>query len=77
MNNEIPSLKSQLGVNISAFQLGKDFNRLRRLLSKFPVFHNATIVGPDINSIGGCQNKVNEPDPDIEVMKFRSSDSLA
>jgi len=45
-------------VNISAFQLGKDFYRLKRLLSKFPLYKNSTIVGPDINAVGNCQDKV-------------------
>jgi hypothetical protein len=33
---------------------GKDFYRLKKLLNKFPLYKDSTLVGPDVNSMDEC-----------------------
>ena len=54
LGNEPNSLKHHLNVSLPSRQLGKDFWALKRLLKKFPLFRNSTLVGPDVNGIRKC-----------------------
>jgi hypothetical protein len=50
----IPHVQSQLGFNLTGSQLGRDYYRLKKLLSQFPAYESSTLVGPDINNVGDC-----------------------
>ena len=38
-------------------QKGKDFYRLKKLLSKFPLYKDSTLVGPDVNKMDECPER--------------------
>ena len=51
LGNEPNSLKHQLGFQISGRRLGRDFKRLRKLLDRFQLYKNSSLVGPDVNQL--------------------------
>jgi len=59
LGNEPNSLRHTLNFTMDPHQLGKDFWRLKRLLKKFPMFENNTLVGPDVNGLRKCNLKEN------------------
>ena len=54
LGNEPNSLFHQLHFQLDGSQLGRDFYRLKKLLHDFPLYANATLVGPDVNAIRKC-----------------------
>ena len=52
--NEPNSIYHQLGVNLTSKDLGKDFHRMRKLLSTFALYNTSLVVGPDINHVRDC-----------------------
>ena len=57
LGNEPNSLKHQLDFSLGGYRLGRDFRRLKKLLSSFPMYANSTLVGPDVNHITPVNNK--------------------
>lgn len=51
LGNEPNSLKHQLGFQLPGKQLGKDFKRLRKLLNRFEMYKNSSLIGPDVNQL--------------------------
>ena len=49
LGNEPNALHHQLNFTLPGKWLGSDFERLRLLLNRFPLFINSSIVGPDVN----------------------------
>ena len=54
LGNEPNSFKHEFNLTISGAQLGRDFLTLKNLLTKFPMFKDSLLVGPDINRVGKC-----------------------
>ena len=54
LGNEPNSLKHALNASVPGYQLGKDFNRLRKVLNRYPLYNASTLVGPDVNNIKKC-----------------------
>lgn len=46
--SEPNSFKHVFNYEVNATQLAKDFNQLRRILNKYPMYEDAILVGPDV-----------------------------
>uniref|UniRef100_A0A3Q3WCS8 Heparanase n=1 Tax=Mola mola TaxID=94237 RepID=A0A3Q3WCS8_MOLML len=49
LGNEPNSYEKKAGIRVDGCQLGQDFTRLRKMMSEFKVYKNATLYGPDIS----------------------------
>lgn len=48
-SSEPNSYEKKAGIRVDGCQLGQDFTRLRKMMSEFKVYKNATLYGPDIS----------------------------
>uniref|UniRef100_A0A3P8UGV3 Heparanase n=1 Tax=Cynoglossus semilaevis TaxID=244447 RepID=A0A3P8UGV3_CYNSE len=48
LGNEPNSYKKKAGLRVDGFQLGRDFTKLREMMSQSEFYHNSQLYGPDV-----------------------------